>query len=39
MQPFDMWARLEQFEDYLKLLLGQEIDDTTAIEYYKSLQK
>lgn len=41
MMPFDLWARLEQLEDYLRIRLNvevDEVDDERAKEYYENLK-
>ena len=38
--PFAAWAKLEQFQDYLRLLTGRdvkEVDDQTAKDYLAAL--
>jgi hypothetical protein len=38
--PFAAWGKLEQLEDYLKLLTGtdaESVDDERAIEFLKAL--
>lgn len=37
---FESWVKLEQFEDYLRLLTNrelEEVDDTKAKEYFEAL--
>jgi hypothetical protein len=40
--PFHHWMRLEQLEDYLKLLVGDrpdEVSDQTALDYFGRLNR
>ena len=39
--PFDCWVKLEQLEDYLKLLTRTDVDsvdDNKAIQYFKEIK-
>ena len=39
--PFESWARLEQLEDYIKILTDidlDSVDDIHAKEYFKSIK-
>lgn len=39
---FSLWVRLEQFEDYLRLLTGEgvnQVDDKIAKSYFEALKK
>lgn len=41
LQPFHMWVRLEQLEDYLKLLTGtgtEAVEDQKAIDFLKAVR-
>jgi hypothetical protein len=41
MQPFEKWVRLEQLEDYLRLLTETEVDsvdDDRAIEFLRGVR-
>ena len=41
MQPFEKWVRLEQLEDYLRLLTGTEadnVDDDRAIKFLRAVR-